>query len=106
MGADPDVQESIHIDLVTETLAFYVHSFATGTGAITFSWDGVAPCPSGFGCKPCSDWACKPPEVPYCDGSNQPTCMDPADAGFNAFVRSQDEAILNFGECNSEICVS
>lgn len=107
---DP-VQEQITIDRTLNAFSVWLHSYGSGSGKVTFEWDGVEPCPDNWGCTKCTDWNCKPPKVPVCQGdTNNPTCMSPEDAakqvltcdnvGSSKTEGCDSKLEFNIGTCN------
>ena len=55
------VTETISIDKTDRDLVLFVRAFNTGVGHVSFSWDGIDPCPQDLaGCSPCETYdSCK-----------------------------------------------
>ena len=74
--ASSPVSELIGIDKTDRSLVLQVKAYATGGGNVTYSWDGVDPCPQITpGCELCDSWYdCQDDLLPVCDGSSSVQC--------------------------------
>jgi len=114
------VQETLKIDKSTIPLSLFVKAYGNGGGIVSYSWQGMEPCPQErTGCNECDTYVgCKDDLVPTCDGSANIECVplaqkeseqgkcddyDP-ESFFSAVVRADEkcgEIVVDFPDCNT-----
>merc|ERR1719394_1150239 len=86
-------------------MALYVFSLGEGPGDVTYKWEDVEPCEENFGCTPCDQWACKPPDVAYCNGHHGAcTSADTLEAALA--IQSVQQEICDDNQTNCASSVS